>query len=83
MERHCAALRDFTGERPPPLALDVGCAVGGASFELTRAGFSEVLGLDASRAFVAAADEMRARGSKSYRAVIEGDLTVRISLGRM
>ena len=36
-ERHCEALRDFTGERGPPAALDVGCAVGGASFELARA----------------------------------------------
>ena len=70
-------MKDFTGERPAPLALDVGCAVGGAAFELSKCGFGHVMGIDASRAFVKAAETMRERGSMHYHAVAEGDLTVR------
>ena len=44
----CPAL---PGERKPPLAIDVGCAVGGATFELARA-FPHVLGIDYSQTFV-------------------------------
>ena len=36
VERHCSALKDFTGEREEPVALDIGCAVGGAAFHLTQ-----------------------------------------------
>jgi 2-polyprenyl-3-methyl-5-hydroxy-6-metoxy-1,4-benzoquinol methylase len=36
------------------LALDVGCAVGGATFELSRA-FTSCLGVDFSHAFIEAA----------------------------
>ncbi len=53
-ERHCLALRDFTGERPAPTALDVGCGVGGVAFELARA-FPYVLGVDSNKSFIAAA----------------------------
>ena len=53
-EQHCEALLDFTGEREEPTAMDLGCAVGGASFELARA-FPHVLGIDYSHAFVDAA----------------------------
>lgn len=77
VEKHCTALQDFTGERPPPIALDVGCAVGGASFHLSKAGFGDVLGLDFSSAFIKAANGMKANGHASYRTVIEGDITVR------
>eukprot|EP00951_Prasinocladus_malaysianus_P029110 scaffold267351_cov38-Prasinocladus_malaysianus.AAC.1 len=35
-ERFCDALKDFNGELDPPTALDIGCAVGGATFELAR-----------------------------------------------
>ena len=60
-EQHCEALRDFTGERPEPAALDVGCAVGAATFELARA-FPRVYGLDYSKHFVSAAQASRRRG---------------------
>ena len=43
------------GERGEPLALDIGCAVGGASFALARA-FPHVLGIDFSQHFVNAAN---------------------------
>ncbi|KAG2498281.1 hypothetical protein HYH03_003542 [Edaphochlamys debaryana] len=75
-EKHCEALRDFTGERAEPTALDVGCAVGGASFELARA-FPHVLGLDYSHHFVDAAEAMKAKGFCEYEAVQEGDVKAR------
>ena len=53
-EKHCEALTDFNGERGPTIAMDLGCAVGGASFELARS-FDSVLGIDYSHAFVEAA----------------------------
>lgn len=57
-------------------ALDLGCAVGGASFELARY-CEEVIGIDASRQFIQIATRMRAKGSFSFRAVEEGELTRR------
>ena len=57
-------------------ALDVGCAVGRSSFEL--AGHCrEVIGIDYSQAFVAAATKVRAEGSVSYEYAVEGDRTAR------
>ncbi|GAX83216.1 hypothetical protein CEUSTIGMA_g10642.t1 [Chlamydomonas eustigma] len=73
-ERHCAALQDITGERGETLALDIGCAVGGATFELARS-FSNVLGIDYSQSFVDAAQEMKEVGSRDYIAVVEGEIT--------
>ncbi|KAJ9510921.1 hypothetical protein QJQ45_027851 [Haematococcus lacustris] len=61
------------GERGDTLALDVGCAVGGASMELARA-FTDVLGIDYSHAFVAAAQGMARDGTRQYEAVLEGEL---------
>ncbi|GFR46879.1 hypothetical protein Agub_g8520 [Astrephomene gubernaculifera] len=75
-ERHCAALQDFTGEREEPVAVDVGCAVGGASFELARA-FPHVLGIDYSKHFVEAAEHMKRRGVCEYEAVVEGEVRQR------
>ncbi|PNH09921.1 hypothetical protein TSOC_003420 [Tetrabaena socialis] len=72
-ERHCEALRDFTGERGDAVAVDVGCAVGGATFELARA-FPHVLGIDYSHHFVDAAEVMKVRGFCEYEAVVEGEL---------
>ena len=53
-ERHCAALRDFTGELGEAVALEVGCGVGGVAFELARV-FPNVLALDVSPACINAA----------------------------
>ncbi|KAG2451483.1 hypothetical protein HYH02_004081 [Chlamydomonas schloesseri] len=72
-ERHCEALRDFTGERGDAVALDLGCAVGGAAFELARA-FPHVLGIDYSHHFVDAANYMKDKGFCEYEAVVEGDI---------
>jgi putative 4-mercaptohistidine N1-methyltranferase len=57
-------------------ALDLGCAVGGASFELARH-CAEVIGLDASRRFIEIAGHLRARGSFSFRYIEEGQLARR------
>lgn len=54
--------------------LDVGCAVGRSSFEL--AGHCrEVIGIDSSQAFVAAATKVRTEGSVGYEYAVEGDRT--------
>jgi hypothetical protein len=54
-------------------ALDVGCSVGGASFELARH-FGTVIGLDYSHAFVDAANKLKQDGEMPYSMRIEGDL---------
>eukprot|EP01043_Picozoa_sp_COSAG02_P063834 COSAG02_NODE_9157_length_2306_cov_7.738106_1_plen_320_part_00 len=54
-------------------ALDVGCSVGGMSFQLARH-FDEVKGVDFSHAFVAAAENMREAGSADYTATIEAEI---------
>ncbi len=56
-------------------ALDLGCAVGGAAFELAL-GFAEVFGVDLSASFIAAANEMKAKGNVTFRRRDEGDLGV-------
>ncbi|MDP1932298.1 MAG: 5-histidylcysteine sulfoxide synthase [Gammaproteobacteria bacterium] len=45
--------------------LDLGCAVGRASFELART-FNEVIGLDYSQAFIDAANTLKAEGRLEY-----------------
>ena len=52
-------------------ALDVGCAVGRSSFELSRLA-SEVIGIDFSSAFIAAADEIKSEGKIQVRLHVEG-----------
>ena len=54
-ERYCEALRDFTGERGETTALDIGCTVGGLSFELARS-FQLVRAVDPSRQCINAAE---------------------------
>ena len=55
-------------------ALDVGCAVGGTSFELRR-DFERVVGIDFSHAFVAAANRLKAAGSAPYAFSVEGEVS--------
>ncbi len=58
---------------PTNRVLDLGCAVGGASFELARA-FGEVVGADWSQAFVDAAEGLRRDGEATYFLRHEGDV---------
>lgn len=55
-------------------ALDLGCAVGRSSFELARH-CREVIGIDFSHAFIAAAEKIRHSGSLAYAYSLEGDRT--------
>lgn len=54
-------------------ALDVGCAVGRAAFELAR-GFEAVVGVDLSALFIEAAQALRRDGSLEYFLKEEGEL---------
>eukprot|EP00953_Heterococcus_sp_UTEX-ZZ885_P036273 18694-Heterococcus_DN1.PRE.3 len=69
----CVAAAVHSGKQDKLRALDVGCAVGGATFELAR-GFDEVVGVDYSAAFVAAAETMRTEGQLQYSRLAEGDV---------
>lgn len=51
-------------------ALDVGCAVGRSTFELSKI-FQEVIGIDFSQKFVSAADHMKKKGSLGYERLVE------------
>jgi putative 4-mercaptohistidine N1-methyltranferase len=55
-------------------ALDLGCAVGGSSFELARRG-AEVIAIDASRHFIDIAQQLQKRGSLRFNVRVEGELT--------
>ena len=59
-------------------ALDVGCAVGRSTFELAGQ-CREVIGIDSSAAFIAAADTIRTTGSLDYTFAVEGDRTASAS----
>ena len=55
-------------------ALDVGCAVGRASFELARYA-SSVIGIDYSARFIAAAEELKTLGHIESSYLVEGTVT--------
>jgi putative 4-mercaptohistidine N1-methyltranferase len=55
-------------------ALDLGCAAGGSSFELART-CDEVLGIDFSHSFIAAANLLRESGRHPFEKAIEGEIT--------
>ena len=65
----------FDRKRTAARALDLGCAVGRSAFELTRAG-AEVLGIDSSHRFIAAARRLQQEGVCAFAYVDEGDLTL-------
>jgi len=70
----CAELcLELMKDRPREKALDLGCAVGRASFELAR-GFDHVTGLDFSANFVRVGVQMKERGYIQYTRVEEGEL---------
>jgi len=55
-------------------ALDLGCAVGRASFELAKGGFDRVTGLDFSTRFFRLAARMQQEGYLRYELTEEGDV---------
>ncbi|CAE7290488.1 egt-1 [Symbiodinium natans] len=60
-------------------ALDIGCAVGGSSFELAAGGFDEVLGIDFSSAFINAANRMKDAEEIRFKLPLEGELETEIT----
>lgn len=66
------ALRALDG-RPRCRALDLGCALGRATFELAR-GFDEVTGVDFSARFIAEAARIAEQGVLRYALTDEGEL---------
>ncbi|KAL6067254.1 putative 4-mercaptohistidine N1-methyltransferase [Balamuthia mandrillaris] len=56
-------------------ALDVGCAVGGSTFQLARY-FEEVVGVDFSESFVRAAATLQQEGELSYSSLVTGEVRV-------
>lgn len=54
-------------------ALDIGCAVGGASFHLART-FENVVGIDLSKSFIEAALTLKREHKLPYELKMEGDL---------
>eukprot|EP00798_Chlamydomonas_sp_ICE-L_P014856 gene14856-20916_t len=77
---------DFTGEHGPTAALDLGCAVGGATFELASAfeqtmkkegwmHYKAVMEGDISTTFTATVSTMKKEGWMHYKAVMEGDIS--------
>lgn len=56
-------------------ALDVGCAVGGSTFELSQY-FDEVRGIDFSHGFIDAAKRMQSQGQAQYMSTLQGQITL-------
>jgi putative 4-mercaptohistidine N1-methyltranferase len=75
--QRCAQLLiEVAREHQVPLlrALDVGCAVGGASFALSTA-YQEVVGVDLSQAFIDSAQRMQTCGRLTYQRKDQGSRT--------
>ncbi len=68
----CLAI-EAMGDRPSRKALDLGCAVGRASFELARH-FEEVTGIDFSTRFIQMGIQLAEQGRMRYTLVEEGEL---------
>src|ERR1700685_4657672 len=58
-------------------ALDLGCAVGRSTFELSRWA-EQVVGIDLSHRFIAAANSVRETGRIEIRRLEEGELTTQL-----
>ena len=70
----CAAICfQYTQGRPRLKALDLGCAVGRAAFELAKE-FDHVMGIDFSARFIRVALQLKDKGNAYYELVEEGDV---------
>ena len=68
-----AACFQYTQGRPRRKALDLGCAVGRASFELAKE-FDLVTGIDFSARFIRVALQLKEKGNVHFELVEEGDV---------
>ncbi len=73
MERYPKAVRPLWAPHPRGRALDIGCAVGGVTFDLAL-DFGSAIGLDRSAPLVREAVGVRGSGRARYRAVVEGEI---------
>jgi 5-histidylcysteine sulfoxide synthase/putative 4-mercaptohistidine N1-methyltranferase len=71
--RCAAACFQYTQGRPRHKALDLGCAVGRASFELARE-FEQVTGIDFSARFIRVALQLKEKGNAYFELVEEGEV---------
>lgn len=69
----CARLLLSKAGGKPKRALDLGCAVGRATFELARR-VPEVVGIDYSQSFIRAARKIQQSGKHPYRLFLEGQI---------
>ena len=60
-------------EDSPSIALDIGCAVGRSTFELSQK-FNQVVGIDYSQAFIDCCNKMKTFGKLPYSITTEGSL---------
>ena len=67
------ACRQVIKDRPKRRALDLGCAVGRASFELAGS-FEHVDGLDFSARFIQVGEELKEKALKRYAITAEGEI---------
>ena len=77
----CAHLLLSKGGKQPTRALDLGCAVGRATFELARH-VPEVMGIDYSRSFIRAAKTLQGSRRYPFRLLEEGKIT-KLSMARV
>ncbi|MCX7672940.1 MAG: 5-histidylcysteine sulfoxide synthase [Thiobacillaceae bacterium] len=71
----CAALcLQYMQDRPRRRALDLGCAVGRAAYELAR-GFAQVEGIDYTARFIRVALALKEQGRIAWAIPTEGELT--------
>ncbi len=72
--RTVTELLPAASSRPLARALDIGCATGRSSFELSKH-CQEVVGIDYSHAFIQAAQTLQSAGSLTYQITREGHTT--------
>jgi len=77
LEKHAPVAAAAGGAAARRRALDVGCAVGGASFELAKT-FDDVVGFDFSKSFITAANAMKAGEDVRFMVPVEGDCSVEV-----
>ncbi len=74
LSAHCARLcMEKLQNKPTVRALDLGCAVGRASFELAQH-FDTVTGIDFSARFIRIAHQMQQKGNIHYELIEEGEI---------
>jgi len=74
-QRVSRLLTSLEPKRTTGRVLDLGCAVGGGSFELASSGmFDEVVGIDFSKAFIDAAEGMRQGQKMRFILPVEGSI---------